>query len=110
MAATLSQRLGLVDAALVQRLTALIEKAGLPIRGPQLLAHPVDPGASHAATITAHATTANAEIYLAHMRVDKKAEAGEIKFVVIDGPAKASVRSAPDALVREVIDACCNRP
>ena len=42
------------------------------------------------------------------MRVDKKSEAGEIKFVVIDGPARASVRSAPDALVREVIDACCD--
>jgi 3-dehydroquinate synthase len=41
------------------------------------------------------------------MRVDKKAEGGEIKFVVIDGPASASVRSAPDAMVREVINACC---
>jgi 3-dehydroquinate synthase len=98
MAANLSHRLGLVDAALVQRLTALIQKAGLPVRGPQLPPHE-------------GAAMANADIYLAHMRVDKKAEAGEIKFVVIDGPAdgpaKASVRSAPDALVREVIDACC---
>ena len=41
------------------------------------------------------------------MRVDKKAEAGEIKFVVIDGPGRAAVRSAPDALVREVIETCC---
>ena len=41
------------------------------------------------------------------MRVDKKAEAGDIRFVLIDGPGKAEVRSAPDALVREVIDACC---
>ena len=105
MAANLSQRLGLVDAALVQRLTALIQKAGLPIRGPQLLPTSVGHGASQTA-----ATTANADIYLAHMRVDKKAEAGEIKFVVIDGPAKASVRSAPDALVREVIDGCCDLP
>ena len=39
------------------------------------------------------------------MRVDKKAEGGEIRFVVIDapGPCRACAR-APDALVREVID------
>ncbi|MNU08767.1 3-dehydroquinate synthase [compost metagenome] len=49
----------------------------------------------------------NAGHYLQHMRVDKKAEGGEIRFVLIDGPGKALVRSAPDALVREVIDACC---
>jgi 3-dehydroquinate synthase len=41
------------------------------------------------------------------MRLDKKAEAGEIRFVVIDGPASAAVRSAPDAMVRAVIDFCC---
>ena len=27
--------------------------------------------------------------------------------LVIDGPARAAVRGAPDALVRDVIDACC---
>ncbi len=95
MAANLSHRLGLLDASMLQRITALIQKAGLPIRGPQL---PVSGGG---------ASVCNADTYLAHMRIDKKAEAGEIKFVVVDGPGKASVRSAPDALVREVIDACC---
>lgn len=89
MAAHLSQRLGLVDAGFVQRLTALIQKAGLPIVGPQL------------------SSTDNAGRYLELMRVDKKAEAGEIKFVVIDAPGSASMRSAPDAMVREVIDTCC---
>ncbi len=89
MAAHLSQRLGLIDAALVQRLTDLIEKAGLPIQGPQLSA------------------TDNAGRYLELMRLDKKAEGGEIRFVVIDGPGNASVRAAPDALVREVINYCC---
>jgi 3-dehydroquinate synthase len=39
--------------------------------------------------------------------VDKKAEAGEIRFVVINDPGHATVRSAPDALVREVIDVSC---
>jgi len=89
MAAQLSERLGLVDAVFVARLRALIQKAGLPVTGPCL------------------AATDNAGRYLELMRVDKKAEAGEIKFVVIDGPARASVRTAPDALVREVIDLCC---
>jgi 3-dehydroquinate synthase len=89
MAAHLSQRLGLVDAAFVARLTQLIQNAGLPVTGPRL------------------SETDNAGRYLELMRVDKKAEGGEIRFVVIDGPARAAVRSAPDTLVREVIDLCC---
>ncbi|WP_041388327.1 3-dehydroquinate synthase [Polaromonas sp. JS666] len=89
MAAHLSQRLGLVDMAFVDRLTGLVLRAGLPVKGPVLSA------------------TDNAGRYLELMRVDKKSEAGEIRFVVIDGPGKAAVRGAPDALVREVIDACC---
>jgi len=89
MAAHLSQRLGLVDRAFTERLTRLIERAGLPVKGPILDA--VD----------------NAGRYLELMRMDKKSEAGEIRFVLIDGPGKAVVRAAPDALVREVIDGCC---
>jgi 3-dehydroquinate synthase len=52
-------------------------------------------------------STDNAGRYLDLMRIDKKSEAGEIRFVVIDGPGRAAVRAALDALVREVIDACC---
>ena len=89
MAAELSRRLGLVDEVFVQRLTRLIERAGLPTKGPVIDA--VD----------------NAGRYLELMRIDKKSEGGEIRFVLIDGPGKAVVRAAPDALVREVIDACC---
>lgn len=89
MAARLSQRLGLIDTAFVDRLHALVRRAGLPVVGPRLSA------------------TDNAGRYLELMRVDKKAEAGEIRFVLINGPGNATVRSAPDALVREVIDACC---
>jgi 3-dehydroquinate synthase len=83
MAIDLSRRLGLVDAAYAQRLTALIERAGLPTRGPDL----------------------GADRYLGLMRVDKKAEGGEIKFVVIEAPGRAAVRTAPDAMVRAVIEA-----
>ncbi|MNU11188.1 3-dehydroquinate synthase [compost metagenome] len=48
-----------------------------------------------------------AERYLELMRVDKKSEAGEIRFVVIDRPGSAVVRSAPDAMVRDVLAQCC---
>jgi 3-dehydroquinate synthase len=41
------------------------------------------------------------------MRVDKKAEAGDIRFVLIDKPGSAVVRGAADALVREVLQVCC---
>jgi 3-dehydroquinate synthase len=37
--------------------------------------------------------------WMALMRHDKKAEAGEIRFVVIDGLGRAAMRPAPDALV-----------
>jgi 3-dehydroquinate synthetase len=39
------------------------------------------------------------------MRIDKKAEGGEIRFVLIDGVGRASMRAASDALVREVLEA-----
>ncbi|MBA4263271.1 MAG: 3-dehydroquinate synthase [Comamonadaceae bacterium] len=89
MSARLSQRLGLVDQAFVDRLQRLVERAGLPVVAPVL-----DAGD-------------NAGRYLALMRVDKKSEAGEIKFVLIDGPGRAVLRGAPDALVAEVIAASC---
>ena len=85
MALQLSQRLGLVDAAFAQRVSALIARAGLPTVGPKL----------------------GAQRYLELMRLDKKAEGGEIRFVLIDGPGRATMRAAPDALVAEVIAACC---
>lgn len=85
MAAELSVRLGLVPAAYAARLKALIARAGLPVVGPRL-------GAAR---------------YLELMRHDKKAEGGEIRFVVIESPGCAGLRAAPDALVAQVIDDCC---
>jgi 3-dehydroquinate synthase len=81
MAADLSTRLGLLPQAFAERLQRLIERAGLPVRGPAL----------------------GAERYLELMRVDKKAQGGEIRFVLLESPGRAVVRSAPDALVREVL-------
>ncbi len=89
MAAELSARLGLVDDAFVQRLKRLVARTGLPVKAPKL------------------SDKDNAGRYLELMRVDKKSEAGEIRFVLIDQPGHAVVRPASDSVVREVIDACC---
>ena len=83
MAAELSARLGLITAGYAQRIRSVIERAGLPVRGPAL-------GVAH---------------YLQLMRLDKKSEAGEMRFVVIEAPGRAGVRSAPDAMVEQVIEA-----
>ena len=82
MAADLSARLGLIDAGYAARIARLIERAGLPVRGPAL----------------------GVERYLELMRVDKKAEAGEIRFVLIDGPGSARLSRAPSAMVAQVIE------
>jgi 3-dehydroquinate synthase len=88
MAARLSLALGLIDAAFVQRLQKLIERAGLPTVAPSL---------------PLHTAVDMAERYLQLMRGDKKSEAGEIKFITLDAPGRAGVRGAPDTLVRQVI-------
>ena len=85
MAADLSARLGLIDAAYALRLAHLIGAAGLPQRGPAL----------------------GTERYLELMRLDKKAEGGETRFVVIEAPGRAGVRAVPDRLVADVIAAHC---
>jgi 3-dehydroquinate synthase len=81
LAAALSQRLGLVDAAFVARLRALVERAGLPVQPPAL----------------------GLDRWLALMRIDKKAQAGQIRFVLIDAPGRAVLRPVPDAMVRELL-------
>jgi 3-dehydroquinate synthase len=85
MAADLSARLGLIEPAYAQRLTRLIARAGLPVRAPDL-------GLAR---------------YLELMRLDKKAEGGAIRFVVLEAPGRAGVRAAPDDAVAEVIAAHC---
>ena len=81
MTADLSRRLGLVDEAFTRRLTTIVGAAGLPVVGPNL----------------------GVERYLELMRVDKKSESGQLRFVVIDRPGSAVMRAAPDEIVRSVI-------
>ncbi len=83
MAAHLSARLGLVDDAASTRLRHLIERAGLPTNAPDL----------------------GADRYLELMRLDKKAVAGELRFVLLDGPGRASVHAVPTAAVVETLHA-----
>jgi 3-dehydroquinate synthase len=89
MAAHLSRQLGFIDQSFVDRLVEIVARAGLPTRAPVL------------------SKTDNAGRYLDLMRIDKKSEAGEIRFVVIDKPGSARLRTAPDSMVRQVIDLCC---
>ena len=84
MATELSARMGLVSIAFARRIEVLVARAGLPVRGP---------------------ATLGPTRYLELMRVDKKAQGGDIRFVLLDGEAHATVRTAPEALVVDVIAA-----
>lgn len=89
MAACLSQTLGLIQEQKVSSLTALIGRAGLPIRSPLLDSYN------------------NVARYLELMRLDKKSLGGDIRFVVIHDDGSASLRQVPDAVVQTVIEQCC---
>ncbi|KVE98777.1 3-dehydroquinate synthase [Burkholderia vietnamiensis] len=77
MAGDLSVRLGLLDEASRQRLDAVIAAARLPVSGPAL-------GEAR---------------YMDLMRVDKKAEAGAIKFILLKRFGDTLIASAPDEAV-----------
>ncbi|MFM2111660.1 MAG: 3-dehydroquinate synthase [Pseudomonadota bacterium] len=86
MAARLSKVLGYVDEAFVQRLTRLVAAAGLPVTGPKL----------------------GVQKYLDLMAVDKKAEGGDIRYVLIDKPGHAIMKAVEAATVAKVIEASCS--
>lgn len=92
MAARLSRSLGLIDQSFLTRLESLVRKAGLPVVAPVL------------------DLSDNVGRYMELMRVDKKAEGGAIRFVVIDGPGRARLQEVPDDLVAEVITRSCAAP
>jgi 3-dehydroquinate synthase len=83
-AADLSCRLGLLARADADRLAALIARAGLPVRAPDW------PLAE----------------WIALMSVDKKAEQGTPRFVLLDGLGRALLRRAPEKALRETLVAC----
>ncbi|KQW51698.1 MULTISPECIES: 3-dehydroquinate synthase [unclassified Roseateles] len=83
LAADLSARMGLTPAAFVDRLRVLIERAGLPVQPPKL----------------------GTERYLQLMRVDKKAESGAIRFVLIESLGQAGLHAVPDAVIADMLAA-----
>ena len=84
MAADLSHRMGLVDAATVERVRALVAAAGLPVKAPDL-------------------GTAR---WLELMEVDKKNEGGAIKFILLKPLGAPSITNAPQELLLATLAAC----
>jgi 3-dehydroquinate synthase len=83
MAADLSVRLGHLDDTSRERLVALVKAAHLPVRAPAL-------GEAR---------------YMDLMRVDKKAEAGEIKFILLKRFGETTITRAPDDVVHATLAA-----
>jgi len=84
MAAELSTRAGTLRREDAERVKGLIGRAGLPVRGPKLAI----------------------ERYLELMQVDKKAAAGKVRFILLDGLGRATLRGdLEERLVRESIAA-----
>ena len=81
MAANLSTRLGKISQADAERLKRIIEAMGLPITPPKL----------------------GTQRFMELMQVDKKTEAGQIRYVVLEGIGKARIQQAPDAAVIETL-------
>ncbi len=84
MAADLSHRMGLVDAATVARMRALVAAAGLPVTAPDL-------GVAR---------------WLELMEVDKKNEGGAIKFILLKPLGAPSITSAPQEQLLATLAAC----
>src|SRR6185295_337641 len=83
MAAELSLRLGLIDRRHAERVTAIVAAAGLPLRAPDL-------GVAR---------------WLELMRMDKKAAAGALRFVVLEAPGRAAVRTVDPAAAAATVEA-----
>ena len=84
MAAELSVRAGSLRGQDADRVKALIASAGLPVKGPKL----------------------DIERYLELMQVDKKAAGGKVRFILLEGLGRATLRGDLDAgLVRASISA-----
>jgi 3-dehydroquinate synthase len=87
MAAELSQRLGLIDAAIRERIAALVRAAGLPAVAPDL-------GAGR---------------WLELMQVDKKNEGGQIRFILLKPLGSPLITTVPQETLLAAIEACVGR-
>jgi len=87
MAADLSQRLGLIDAAARDRVAALVQAAGLPHIAPDL----------------------GAERWLELMQVDKKNEGGQIRFILLKPLGAPLITTVPQDVLLATLQACTAR-
>lgn len=87
-AADLSARLGLISPQDAGRLCQLIERAGLPVAAPAF-----DP-----------------DMWLELMAIDKKADAGTIRFVLLERLGAVRVTPAPDEALRATLAATATVP
>jgi len=81
LAAALSQRMGFLDAAVVERIRALFVRAGLPVDAPDL----------------------GEAAYMDYMGVDKKVEGGRIRFVLFKQLGEAFVSGDYDPLALQKV-------
>nr|WP_322401829.1 bifunctional shikimate kinase/3-dehydroquinate synthase AroKB [Massilia sp. Gc5] len=88
MAADLSRRLGLIDAAALERVRALVQAAGLPVVAPDL----------------------GVERWIELMEVDKKNEGGAIKFILLKPLGSPSITNAPRELLEATLAASVGTP
>ena len=86
MAAELSRRLGWLTAVDLDRVVTLLQRAGLPVRGPRL----------------------GADRYMDLMGHDKKVLAGQMRLVLLRRLGEATTfADAPKAEIRSAIEHCC---
>jgi len=88
MAADLSHRLGFIDTETRARIRELTQKAMLPIVAPEL----------------------GTDRYIELMKVDKKAEAGSIKFILLKKLGDAFITTVPDADLRATLAQAVLKP
>ena len=86
MAAEASHRIGLLPGEGLTRIRTLLDRAGLPVAGPADLPP---------------------ERYLTLMGVDKKAEGGRVRYVLLEDIGRAFVTAeVPEEVIRAAIEAC----
>nr|WP_318840948.1 3-dehydroquinate synthase [Noviherbaspirillum aerium] len=87
MAADLSHRLGFIDAGTRERITSLVQAAGLPVEAPDL----------------------GTDRWLELMEVDKKNEGGEIKFILLKPLGTSVIMPVPREALLATLKACVRR-
>lgn len=84
LAADLSHRLGMLTESEVTRIRNLVQAAELPVAPPKL----------------------GIQKMLDLMQLDKKNDAGQIKFILLDGIGKTVIRTVPEDVLLQTLQAC----